>query len=319
VPDGDGRTAAGRDGSAASIALVVNPAAAKGRALEALPRVTGRLRDAGHDVEVSLSRDPAEAAELVTAAAGSGAEVLAVMGGDGMAHLGVNAVATHHARHPSSTLSLGLVPAGTGNDLARGLGLAPDDLGAAVTTLGAGRTRPVDLLRVRGSTPDDAPRWVGTVVATGFDALVNARANRMRWPRGSARYTRAVLAELRTFRPLGYALVVDGERRELEAMFVSVGNTSSFGGGLQICPGADWGDGWLDVTVIHPVSRAKLLQLLPRMKDGGFASDPCVERLRARTVHVEHGAGTAYGDGEELGPTPVTVEVVAAAVPVCLP
>ena len=73
------------------------------------------------------------------------------------------------------------------------------------------------------------------------------------------------------------------------------------------------------MTVIHPVSRAKLLQLLPRMKDGGFASDPCVERLRARKVRVERGAGTAYGDGEELGPTPVTVEVVPGAVGVCLP
>ena len=157
------------------------------------------------------------------------------------------------------------------------------------------------------------------MLATGFDALVNARANRMHRPHGSARYTIAVLAELRTFRPLRYSLVLDGVPRTLEAMFVAVGNTRSYGGGLQICPAADPYDGWLDVTVIHPVSRAKLLQLLPQMKTGSFASDPCVEQLRARRVQVSGGAGTVYGDGEELGATPVTAESVPGAVRVCLP
>ncbi len=296
----------------AAVALVVNPSAAKGRAQALLPDVVGRLRDAGHEVALRLSRSPGEAAEMVAEAAQSGVGVLAVMGGDGMAHLGLNAVAGHLAAHPDDPLALGLVPAGTGNDFARALGLDPDDLSGAVAALAAGASRPVDLLQV-------GARWVGTVVATGFDALVNARANRMRRPHGSARYTIAVLAELRTFRALPYVLEVDGERRELDAMFVSVGNTGSFGGGLRICPDADPYDGLLDVTVIHPVRRTKLLQLLPQMKTGRFAADPCVERFRARTVRVVGGAGTVYGDGEELGPTPVTAVSVPGALRVCLP
>ncbi|GAA3578351.1 hypothetical protein GCM10022197_39700 [Microlunatus spumicola] len=157
------------------------------------------------------------------------------------------------------------------------------------------------------------------MLATGFDALVNARANRMRRPRGAARYTVAALAELRTFRPLAYSLVVDGVPRDLEAMLVAVGNTSTYGGGLRICPPADPYDGWLDVTVIHPVGRAKLLQLLPQMRTGRFASDPCVEQLRARTVSVSGGGGIAYGDGEELGTTPVVATSVPGAIRICLP
>jgi len=356
MPDPAGPTL-GEGRTPASIALVVNPAAAKGRAQTLVPRVVGRLRDAGHAVDIALSRSPAEAGELVTRAAASGADVLAVMGGDGMAHLGVNAVAEHTAADPAGPLlTLGLVPAGTGNDLARSLGLDPDDVDAATAALARGATRQVDLLRVsrapasdthrgvwgvvppqdgvsgapasdthRGvwgvDTPQDTVdgQWVGSVLASGFDALVNARANRMHRPRGAARYTIAALAELRTFRPLPYTLVVDGVQRELEAMLVAVGNTSTYGGGLRICPSADPYDGWLDVTVIHPVGRAKLLQLLPQMRTGRFAADPCVEQLRARVVQVSRGAGISYGDGEELGTTPVTIESVPGAIRVCLP
>jgi diacylglycerol kinase (ATP) len=113
--------------------------------------------------------------------------------------------------------------------------------------------------------------------------------------------------------------VVDGVARELDAMLVAVGNTSTYGGGLRICPTADPYDGRLDVTIIHPVGRAKLLQLLPQMRTGRFAADPCVEQLRARTVQVARGAGLAYGDGEELGTTPVTATSVPGAIRLCLP
>ena len=299
--------------SPGSVALVVNPTAGRGRARAVLPQVVGRLRHAGHQVETLLSRTPGEASRLVDGAVRSGADVVAVMGGDGMLHLGVNAVAEHRHRNPTgSGPALGLLPAGTGNDLARGIGLDPHDTVAAADVIASGRTRPLDLLRVSG-------RYVGTVVASGFDSLVNRRANAMTWPRGSGRYTLATLAELRTFTPLSYRLTVDGETRELEAMLVAVGNTISYGGGMRICPSADATDGWLDVTIIHPVSRLKLLQLLPQMRSGRFARDACVEQLRARVVRVDGDGLLGYGDGEELGPAPLLVESCPAAVEVCAP
>lgn len=293
------------------ITLVVNPSSGRGRALRLLPQVAGLLRDAGHELEILLSRGLAEAESMTAAAVASGVDVLAVMGGDGMMHLGVNAVARAY-RDQTSACVLGVIPAGTGNDYCRGLGLDPTDPVAAAGVVAAGVHRPVDV-----SWVDD--RFIAGVVATGFDALVNRRANQLAWPKGSLRYPVATLAELRVFSPLSYRMTVDGWPRTTEAMLVAIGNTSSYGGGLRICPDADAEDGWLDVTVIHPVSRLKLLQLFPLMYSGRFVRDPCVEQFRACEVTVAGEGLLGYGDGEAVGAAPLTVSCRPAALPVFVP
>ncbi len=293
------------------IRLVVNPSAGKGRALELLPEVAGTLRDGGAELDVLLSRDVAEAEQMARSAIGDRCDVLAVMGGDGMMHLGLNTAAPAYLAGRSGT-ALGLIPAGTGNDLCRGLGLDPTSPVAAAAVIAAGHTRPVDLTRVN-------QRYVGAVLATGFDAYVNRRANAMTWPRGTARYTLATLAELRVFSPLRYRLTLNGERRDQEAMLIAIGNTASYGGGMQICPSADPYDGELDVTIIHPVGRAKLLRLLPQMWSGRFARDGCVEQLRVREITIDGPGLVGFGDGELIGATPLAVSVVPRALPVFVP
>jgi len=288
------------------VTLVVNPSSGKGRAQEMLPQVAGRLRDDGLATDILLSRSFAEAAEMTAEAVRRETDVLAVMGGDGMMHLGVNACAGQQRT------SLALIPAGTGNDLCRGLGLPPFDPVAAVALIGAGRLRRFDLSRVND-------RWVGAVLATGFDAMVNHRANLMPWPKGGLRYPLAALAELRVFTPLSYRLTLDGQIRDLEAMLVAVGNTTSYGGGMKICPDADPTDGLLDVTIIHPVSRAKLLRLLPQMYSGRFARDPCVERTRAAEVSVDGPGLVGYGDGELITAAPLHLHCEAGAVGIFAP
>src|SRR5690606_2874706 len=151
------------------------------------------LRDGGLDVTIRPSRDYDEARALIETAAGAGGAVV-VMGGDGMIHLGLNAVAARRAAGHRA-VTLGMIPAGTGNDLCRGLGLDPDDAIAAARSIVAGRTELVDVIEIAG-------RRIGTVLATGFDAMVNRRANAMAWPKGSTRYPLATLAELRVFSPL---------------------------------------------------------------------------------------------------------------------
>lgn len=293
------------------VRLVVNPSSGKGRALALLPAVAGALRDGGVDLSIQPSRDYSEARAMAARAVTDGVDVLAVMGGDGMMHLGVNTVARAHRAGDHRT-TLGVIPAGTGNDLCRGLGLDPGDALAAAQVVAAGHRRDVDLALIGGT-------FVGTVLATGFDALVNRRANAMTWPRGSSRYTIATLAELRVFEPLHYRMTLDGKVRQHRAMFVAVGNTGYYGGGMHICPQADPYDGALDVTIIHPVSRLTLLRLLPRIFSGAFASDPCVEQLRVHEVTVEGPGLVGFGDGELLGAAPLTACLVPGALPVFVP
>ena len=283
------------------VTLVVNPSAGKGRAQERLPQVAGRLRDGGIVSEILLSRSFDEAQAMTRSAVEAGCDVLAVMGGDGMMHLGVNACAGQERT------SLALIPAGTGNDLCRGLGVPSFDPAAAAALIVDGAVRRVDLARVNND------RWFGAVLATGFDALVNHRANQMPWPKGGLRYALAALAELRVFSPLSYRLTLDGKSLDLEAMLVAVGNTRSYGGGMKICPNADPTDGLLDVTIVHPVSRAKLLRLLPEMYSGRFVREPAVELTRAEEVIVEGPGLVGYGDGELIAAAPLHVRCEPAA------
>ena len=135
-------------------------------------------------------------------------------------------------RSPTTATPLGIIPAGTGNDVARYFDIPRKDPDAAADRVIAGRTRTVDLAR-------SGSRYFVTVLAAGFDAVVNERANRMTWPKGQMRYNIATLAELRVFEPLPYTLAA---RRPaglaLDAMLVAVGNGPSFGGGLRITEGA---------------------------------------------------------------------------------
>jgi diacylglycerol kinase (ATP) len=228
-----------------------------------------------------------------------GVESLVVLGGDGMVHLALQALA-------GTGTVLGVVPVGTGHDVARYFDLPRKDPVAAADRVVAGQTRTIDLARV-GS------RYFATVLCAGFDALVNERANKMTWPRGQMRYNLATLAELRVFRPLHYTLDLDGEQARVDAMLVAVGNGPSFGGGLRITEGALLDDGLLDVVVIRPMSRGALVRTYPELFSGTHTTHPQYEHHRVRRVTVASPGITTYADGERFGALPLTVECAPGA------
>ncbi len=296
-----------------SLSLVVNPAAGRGRARRLLPRVAGALFSAmpGVALRVHEATGYDDARSACAAAVASGVDGLLVMGGDGMAHAGLNACAT-------TDVPLGVLPAGTGNDFCRGVGL-PTRWPDAVATIAAEGVRTIDLMRVEGATASGEPEYVGSIVSTGFDEKVNHRTNTLPVSIGAPSYAYSVLYELRSFTPLRYRLVVDGVPRELEAMLVAVGNAGIFGGGIRICPDADVTDGLLDVTIVHAVGRGTLLRLFPQLFTGAFITQPFIERLRATEVRVDGDDLWSMADGEPLGRVPLTCTAVPGALRVFAP
>jgi diacylglycerol kinase (ATP) len=289
----------------AQIALLTNPTSGKGRGGRISGAVAPRLRDAGFDVRELTGRDADEALDLARQCVDDGLETLAVVGGDGMVHLAVQALAGSQTR-------LGLVPAGTGNDVARYLDLPRKDVHAATDILIAGKERIIDLARV-------GAKYFVTVLAAGFDAKVNERANQMTWPRGQMRYNLATLAELRTFKPIPYVVDLDGEEHRFEAMMVAVGNGPSFGGGLRITEGALLDDGLLDVVVILPMGKTGLVRTYPKLFKGTHIFHPEYRHYPARKVTIAAPGIVAYADGERIAALPLTVEVVPQALRVLVP
>ena len=287
---------------ARDIALLTNPTAGKGRGGKARGAVLERLRGAGLSVRDLSGQDADEALDLARAAVRDGVEALVVLGGDGMVHLGVQAVA-------ETGTPLGIIPAGTGNDVARYFDLPRKDPVAAADAVIRGTTRKVDLAK-------SGSKYFATVLCAGFDALVNERANRMTWPKGQMRYNLATLSELRVFRPLHYTLDLDGKQLKLEAMMVSVGNGPSFGGGLRIAEGALLDDGMLDVVVIKPMSRGSLVRTYPKLFKGTHITPSAVRAPPGAHASRRRPGITTYADGERFGDLPLTVECAPGALTV---
>jgi diacylglycerol kinase (ATP) len=295
-----------------TIVVAINPSASFGRSRDVGPTVVRRLRELGHDV-TSLSEPSVERLRAVAATAvASSPDALVVVGGDGMVSLGVNLVAL-------STIPLGIIPSGTGNDMARGLGIPVGDTDAAIEALVLALARParaIDAGRIRSTdagTGVTAATWFAGVLSAGFDAIVNERANRLRYPRGKNRYLVALAIELARLRAIRYRILIDGVETVTDAALIAVGNNRSFGGGMRVTPDALIDDGLLDVLVVTPLSRVAFLRLFPRVFAGTHVLDPRVSIRRATRVRIEADAVAAYADGERVSLLPVDIEIVPGA------
>lgn len=292
-------------------AVLVNPAADHGRAGRLAEPVRVALAARGIDAPILSGHTAAESVALARDAVAGGVEVLVVVGGDGLVHCAVQALA-------GTPAALAVVPAGTGNDFADVLGV-PSDPASAAAVVANRRTRLVDAGRVDAGEAEPGGRWWAGVLCAGFDSAVNERANRMRWPSGPRRYDVAVFAELYRLRPRPAVLTLDGERLVAEITLVAVGNGPQYGGGFRICPDARLDDGLLDVCVVGPVSRTELVRLKPKVRVGGHVGHRAVRIIRAREVRLEAPDLIAYADGERVGPLPVGLACVPGALRVCVP
>jgi len=294
------------------IGVLVNPTSGKGKGASAGLQVLSVLNEldvatldlSGNSFEESLGNARA-------AVAAGTIRALMVVGGDGMVHLGVNACA-------KSNIPLAIIAAGTGNDAASTLHLPIGDVRAGVEAALAGLQAPRRVDLIQGKTPERSFFSFGTISA-GFDALVNAKANRMRFPKGPSRYQVAMVLELLRFRGIQYRVTIDGKERELEAMLCAVANAPAFGGGMLIAPHAKVDDEKLDLFIVHKISRLELLKVFPKVFTGRHVSHPAVEFVELSSAHLDSQGLPVYSDGEHVGSSPLEVAAAPGALWVCAP
>jgi diacylglycerol kinase (ATP) len=298
------------------VVVAINPHAAFGKNQASGERVVATLRETGYAVTALREKDFTDLVSVTKrAVAGlptagetspSPADALVVVGGDGMVSLGVNIVA-------ETGIPLGVVPTGTGNDLARGLGIPVGDLEASIRHLLTALSAPARAIDVGRITCGEKTTFFACILSAGFDAIVNERANQMTWPKGKSRYTWALLLELFGLKAVQYSLTVDGISSTVGANLISIANNTSMGGGMLVAPDASLTDGLLDVFVLQPVSRLRFLKLFPRVFAGTHVSEPEVLLTRGKHIRLAAPGIVTYADGERVGPLPVDVDVVPGA------
>lgn len=293
--------------SDAPILLVANPASGSGKAPALLVEVASALRSVA-PIETICHRSLAETHRDLAVHCPRARAVVAI-GGDGLIHC----IAQHLT---GSQIPLGIVPAGSGNDIARALGIAAkprpaiQELRQAMTW--PERSRTIDVLDVRGA---DFSAYVLAVLSLGLDAKVNYRAVHCTSGWGSLRYVAALVAELKNLAPDDYTIRIDdGVPREFSGLLAAIANLGYIGSGMHIAPMADAHDSIAELITVSGVSRTTLAKVFPRIYRGSHMDHPAVAHARGRRFEIDSPSDiVVHGDGEALGHMPVTVSVLPQA------
>jgi diacylglycerol kinase (ATP) len=282
--------------------VIFNPTAGRGKAAKRKEEAQIHL---GTAFEWVMSQRPGHAIELARDAARKH-EVVVAFGGDGTVGDVMRGIllakAEKNAPHEST---LGIIPVGTGNDMARNLKLVLETREACATILG-GVTKRIDIGLING-TP-----FINNA-GTGFDAAVMHTMNTgVKFASGQLAFRIAILKTLAKYKPFALTVTADdGEKRQLRAFMVSVLNGKVYAAGMEAAPHADVDDGRLDVMIIKEMSKLKLLPVIQLVAMGKHLNHPAVEMLQVRKLVVGAIPPQPLNiDGEVRGLTPMNIEVL---------
>lgn len=278
--------------------VILNPTAGRGAGAELSTQISSRLRDCGLDFRLSTTDAPGHATALAQEAVGQGQDLLLAVGGDGTFNEVLNGMM--QAGTTAEGAVLGIVPIGTGNDMAYGVGL-PLDWQQACKVVTEGSTRVLDVGHVQSD--NDAARYFGNGVGVGFDAIVNIESRKLKRLRGFLLYFVALMKTLIAYyhAPM-VTLDIDGVKMVQSSLMISVMNGRRFGGGFYMTPEARMDDGILDVCVTGKVARPKMIGFVPRFMRGTHVTDRRVTMAQGRKVSIEiETPWAAHVDGEIYG------------------
>lgn len=284
--------------------FIINPSAGRGRAAAAWKELEPLLEAQHVQYGFAMTSGPADATHMARDVVEAGYEAVVGIGGDGTLHEIL-------AGLPDSGM-LGIIPAGTGNDYARNLGIPAKPREALEALLTAVPTR-VDRCTVNG-------RSFLNATGVGFDAKVAKEVQEMSLKAGGAiPYLLALFKQLISHRNTQATLYIDGERLDETVFWVAVGNGSYIGGGMQVCPDARIDDGLLDVCIVGDVGRFEAVANLAKIFKGTHIHHKKVKYLKAHHVRIEGPSLYCQADGELVGATPVEVTVLPGALTLLVP
>lgn len=283
--------------------LVVNESAGKGKALYLANQFSKLLVNSNQEFTLIHETSYEKTIEKLKSSLSTNSykKVIAI-GGDGL----VNLCLQYLAR---SGITLGVIPAGTGNDFARAVGVNGLSVNKIFDLYTKSDPAEIDLGLVKSQSSE---RWFVQVLSTGFDAEVNSRANKIRWPKGKSKYTIATVRTLAKFRPITYEIEMDGHKLSQSAMLFTIANGETYGGGMRICPGASNSDGFFELLLVKPVSRFVLLTIFPKVFKGNHIPHQKIDTYRAKVVKIS-ASTSSYADGEYVANLPITVTNVGNA------
>ena len=289
--------------------LILNPAAGSGRAAKAIPALHSALRAQSLEYTLQISQFVGHAAQLVQTL--PPLETVVAVGGDGTLHELIGGVLSSAIPRP-----IGLIPLGTGDDFARGVGLPIAKLEAALEVVRRGRVGLFDAAKV-GS------RFLINGFGVGFDAQVarTVKTTPAFLP-GSLRYLLAIVQELRLLEPRFVRVYADQQLvHDDAALLIAVMNLKSYGGGLKINPNGNATDGVLEIVIGAKFNRLSAVGILPRLAAGTHLGHPQVKVVQAKKIRLEwRDQMPAHIDGELLEPAKIfELEVLPRALQIVLP
>lgn len=223
--------------------------------------------------------------------------IVVACGGDGTFHLALNAL-------PDLNIQLAVMPLGTGNDFARYLSIGKPTRGISILREGAAISMDMGTIEL---TDGSVVRFAG-IASCGFDAQVNERANTYRGPAGTLKYLAALAMELVNLKSWELSVSTDGgESRTDDFTLIAVGNTSSYGGGLRMCPTANAYDQKFEITYVENVTRRLLVRVLPKVFWGGHTKHRQVTQSSNQRIEISGDSFPVYADGEKIGYGPVAI------------
>ncbi len=279
--------------------ILLNEAAGRG----ARRRQHEIIRKSG--IEVRSASSPQAMEVLARELALGGCDRVIAAGGDGTVHHVLNGLVGTEA-------ALGIIPAGSGNDFSRNLGI-PEDTGAALERAATAPVRRIDICKL-----SPANRYFGCIASFGIDSHANRIANRHRGPfKGTSLYVWSLLAALASFQSPTVRIVHDAGEYRGPMLLLAAANAASYGGGLRIAPMASVFDGLLDLVVVGDMRRAELLWHFPKIFSGSHLKVKQVTCIRSTRLHIDADRPLdIFADGEFAGQTPASIELLPAALPV---